>query len=444
MPDTAPSPLLSVVIPVWNDEHSLGKLLPRLSRVLEATAPGANEIVVPAPADEPLEQIVEREGGRVVRYEGTGYGAALRAGLREATGRWVVTMDADFSHSPEFIRTLWLQRRGAEVLIASRYVPGAVAEMSIARRILSRLLNRMYRASLALPYHDLSSGFRMYARRVLDDVGPVEADGLDALQELVVKAFSQGWRIREVPMFYRAPRSWDGGRMAELSGDYVRTVGRMAALRNSVKAADYDNRAFDSWIPLQRYWQRARFRIIRGMVDEAERILDIGCGSSRIVQSLPQAVGMDMQIRKLRWLRAPGRQLVQGSMNQLPFADGSFDAVISSEVIEHIPRSEVDLSEMVRVLRPGGVLVLGTPDYGRWIWRTLENIYKKVFPQGYATEHINPYTRTELRRQLEALGLVVLDLQYVGASEMIFKARKPLVAERDAGPQARRLRAVGA
>ena len=232
--------------------------------------------------------------------------------------------------------------------------------------------------------------------------------------------------------------------MAELSGDYVRTVGRMAALRNSVKAADYDNRAFDSWIPLQRYWQRARFRIIRGMVDEAERILDIGCGSSRIVQSLPHAVGMDMQIRKLRWLRAPGRQLVQGSMNELPFADGSFDAVISSEVIEHIPRSDVDLSEMVRVLRPGGVLVLGTPDYGRWIWRTLENIYKKVFPQGYATEHINPYTRTELRRQLEALGLVVLDLQYVGASEMIFKARKPVAVERGAGPQTRRLRAVGA
>ena len=107
-----PPPLLSVVIPVWSDEHSLGKLLPRLSRVLDATVPGAAEIVVAAPPDEPLEQTVEREGGRVVRYEGAGYGAALRAGLREASGRWVVTMDADFSHPPEFIRTLWLRRGG--------------------------------------------------------------------------------------------------------------------------------------------------------------------------------------------------------------------------------------------------------------------------------------------------------------------------------------------
>ncbi len=93
-------------------------------------------------------------------------------------------------------------------------------------------------------------------------------------------------------------------------------------LRNSVKAADYDHRAFDSWIPLQRYWQRGRFRIIRGSWSRGPRVLDIGCGSSRIVQRLPQAVGMDMQLRKLRWLRAPGRELLQANMNDLPFADG--------------------------------------------------------------------------------------------------------------------------
>jgi ubiquinone/menaquinone biosynthesis C-methylase UbiE len=192
-----------------------------------------------------------------------------------------------------------------------------------------------------------------------------------------------------------------------------------------VKAADYDSRAFDSWIPLQRYWQRARFRVIRGMVDGTGSILDIGCGSSRILQSLPQAVGLDMQIRKLRWMRAPGRNLVAGSLSQLPFADESFDAVICSEVIEHIPREEIDLTDMVRVLAPGGTLVLGTPDYGRWIWRTLEDLYKKVFPQGYATEHINQYTRQSLRQEIERMGLVVLDIQYVAASEMIFKAVKP-------------------
>jgi SAM-dependent methyltransferase len=419
---------LSVVVPVWNGEHNLGRLLPRLLAALGSLDSGRTEVVVVVPADDPVASVVEQAGARVVRFDSPGYGGALSAGLGAATGRWVVTMDADYSHYPEFIRTLWLRRKDADVLIASRYVPGAYAAMPLSRRILSRMLNRLYRTTLALPHRDLSSAFRMYSRDVIEDIGPVATPGLDSLQEILVKAFSQGWRIEEVPLFYRQSRRWESGRLAELGMGYVRTLGRMVALRNSVKAADYDNRAFDSWIPLQRYWQRERFRVIRGMADGSNRVLDIGCGSSRILQSLPQAVGLDMQIRKLRWLRAPGRQLVQASMMELPFADGSFDCVICSEVIEHIPRGEIDLSDMARVLAPGGTLILGTPDYGRWTWRAIEGLYKRVFPQGYATEHINPYTRRELRREVEKLGLVVMDIQYVGGSEMIFKAVKPKAA----------------
>ena len=425
MSESPPSLELSVVIPVWNGEHSLGKLLPRLNSVLASVVGPASEVVVALPKDDPVGELVEREGGRIANFDFPGFGHALNAGLSAARGRWVVTMDADFSHHPEFIRTLWLRRNEADLLIASRYVPGAYAEMSLSRRVASRVLNRLYRSALALPHRDLSSGFRMYRSAVLEDVGPVKAEGLDALQEILVKAFSQGWMIQEVPLFYRQSRMWAKGRMTQLGMGYLRTLGGLIALRNSVKAADYDSRAFDSWIPLQRYWQRARFRVIRGMVDGTSRILDIGCGSSRILQSLPQAVGLDMQIRKLRWMRAPGRSLVAGSLSKLPFTDGAFDAVICSEVIEHIPREDIDLTDMVRVLAPGGTLVLGTPDYGRWIWRTLEDLYKRVFPQGYATEHINQYTRQSLRKEIEHMGLVVQDIQYVAASEMIFKALKP-------------------
>jgi len=441
VPDPSPSqPALSTVVPVWNGEHNLGKLLPRLSTTLETLNAGPTEIVVVLPSDDPAAALVERSGGRVVHCDLPGYGNALNAGLAAARGRWVVTMDADFSHHPEFIRTLWLRRRTADVLIASRYVPGAYASMPLSRRIASRTLNRIYRTALALPHHDLSSGFRMYSGAVLADIGPVNADGLDSLQEILVKAFAQGWKIQEVPLFYRQSRTWTSGRLTELGMGYVKTLGRLMALRNSVKSADYDHRAFDSWIPLQRYWQRARFQVIRGMADGSTRLLDIGCGSSRILQSLPQAVGVDMQIRKLRWLRAPGRQLVQASLMELPFGDDAFDCVISSEVIEHIPREQIDLSDMVRVLAPGGTLILGTPDYGRWIWRFLEGLYKKVFPEGYATEHINRYTRRSLQHEIERMGLTVMDIQYVGGSEMIFRAVKPKSAV--AQPQRPALRSV--
>src|SRR4029078_1802817 len=100
-----------------------------------------------------------------------------------------------------------------------------------------------------------------------------------------------------------------------------------------------------------------------------------------ILPRLPHAVGTDMQLRKLRWLRAPGRQLVQASLMDLPFRDETFDCVICSAVIEHIPRDRIDLGHIVRVLAPGGTLVLGTPDCGKWRWRALEGAYKKAFPQ---------------------------------------------------------------
>lgn len=418
-------PVLSIVIPVWAGEHNLPRLIPSLEETLGSLLP-RREIIVAAGPGSRMGDVARRMGADFVAAEGSGYGEILRAGLARAQGEYVVTMDADFSHRPGYLRTMWHHRHRAEVLLGSRYVRGAYAEMRGTRRFASRLLNFVYRKMLALPYRDLSSGFRLYRRAVLDDVGPPSGQGLDALLELVVKAYCQGWRIAEVPFWYQGARPWTRTRMVHLGLGYLRVLGRLFALRNSVRAADYDHRAFDSWIPLQRYWQRKRFKIIQRFASDAGWVLDIGCGSSRIVQTLPRVVGMDLAMRKLRWLRAPGRTLLQGDMNHLPFKDGAFDAVINSEVIEHIPREDVRLSELVRVIRPGGLLILGTPDYGKRLWRTLEWIYGKVFPGGYVKEHINRYTYDGLRRELEeAHGLEVVDVDYVGRSEMIFKARVP-------------------
>lgn len=420
---------LSIVIPVWGSDHNLSRLIPSLRGGLGASVPRPAIVVAAGQDNEQIEPLARALGATFVRASGNGYGTVLAAGLEAAEGAYVMTMDGDFSHRPGFVRTMWYHREDGDVLIGSRFARGSYPEMRMARRVLSRVLNFLYRKILALPYRDLSSGFRLYRRGVLRDIGPPSAAGLDALPELLVRAYCQGWSIKEVPFWYQGARPFTRMRMLRLGVGYLRTIGRLFALRNSVKAADYDHRAFDSWIPLQRYWQRRRFRIIQDFVPTNGRVLDIGCGSSRIVQNLPRGVGMDLAIRKLRWLRGPGRMLLQADMNHLPFEDRTFDAVVCSEVIEHVPRGDVRLSEQVRVLAPDGVLILGTPDYGRRLWRALEWTYGKVFPGGYAKEHINRYSYTELRTELEGLGLEVLDCRYVARSEMIFKARRPAEVE---------------
>lgn len=427
------APRLSIVVPVWGVRHDLARLIPAARAALDVLKV-AGEIVVVAPPTERLHAIVSAGGATMVEAKSSAYGDILRSGLEAARGSWIVTMDADSMNTADFIRSMWANRLDGEVLIGSRYVRGAVAQMRVGRRLLSRVLNAVYRRGLSIPFRDLSSAFRMYRRDVLEDIAPLEAKGLDILPEILVKAICQGWRVREIPFWYQASSPWTRARMARLGLGYLGTLGSLFRLRNSVKAADYDHRAFDSWIPLQRYWQRKRFEIIRNFVASPPggRILDIGCGSSRIVQTIPGVVGTDLAMRKLRWLRATGRYLFQGDMNRLPFRDGVFDTVICSEVIEHIPKEDVRLDEIIRVISPGGLLVLGTPDYSRKRWLLLEWVYGKVFPNGYVEEHINRYSREGLRKELTDLGLEILSYRYVGGSEVIFAARVPTTARETA------------
>jgi ubiquinone/menaquinone biosynthesis C-methylase UbiE len=154
------------------------------------------------------------------------------------------------------------------------------------------------------------------------------------------------------------------------------------------------------------------------------RVLDIGCGSSRIIQHLPDAIGVDILLPKLRFLRSRHARLLQGSILALPFSDRAFDIVICSQVIEHIPDRPAAFDELARVLRPGATLILGTPDYGRRLWRVLEWIYGKVLPGAYAGEHVTHFTRATLADRLRAHGFTIQDLRYVGFCEMIFRARK--------------------
>jgi ubiquinone/menaquinone biosynthesis C-methylase UbiE len=195
-------------------------------------------------------------------------------------------------------------------------------------------------------------------------------------------------------------------------------------LRNGIGCCDYDARAYHSWIIPQRYWQRRRFAIIESMLRKHRAILDIGCGSSEIIRSLPAMVGLDVNVGKLRFLRSTNPRLVRGSAFALPFRRGSFSTVVCSEVIEHIPMNDSLFEEMARVLEPGGTLVLGTPDYDSRLWIWIEYLYKRLMPGGYADEHISHYTSAGLVDLLRRFGFEVVSKQSILGAEVIFECKK--------------------
>jgi dolichol-phosphate mannosyltransferase len=419
-----PGCALSVIIPALNEAPNLEQVLPAVEKALTALAVSHEVIVVDGGSTDGTQEVVRKYGARLVSQKLPGFGGAYRAGFEQARGEYVLTLDADGSHDVAAIPDLWAARTEGEVIIASRYVEGGGADMPLWRSLLSRALNLTFRRGLSLPVRDLSSGYRLYKRGALRE-RDLTATDFDILEEILIRALAAGYSVHEVPFRYQARIAGRShARLLHFAISYLRTFLAMWRLRNSIASADYDSRAFDSIIPLQRYWQRGRHRVITRLAQGFEQVLDVGCGSSRILASIPGMTGLDVQLHKLRYARRFENQLVHGSIFDLPFADESFDCLVCSEVIEHIPAEEKAFDELSRVLKIGGRLILGTPDYDRWQWRTLEWVYARVSPGGYADEHITHYSMKNLSVYLQGKGFAIESVEYVGSSEMIFSLRK--------------------
>lgn len=229
------SPDLSIVIPALHEAENLRILLPKLRAVLEPLDLSAEIIVVDELADDKTRAVVAENSGILLMPNTRGYGPALLAGLHAARSETIVTMDADLSHPPEFVKHLWLARQEADILIASRYVPGGKVNMPKIRWVLSRILNVFFSYGLGLCINDMSSGFRLYAKQALDLQCPYSTN-FNILQELLVRAASRGCTIREIPFTYQPRHTGvSHARIFQFGLSYLKTFFRLWRLRGSRK-----------------------------------------------------------------------------------------------------------------------------------------------------------------------------------------------------------------
>ncbi len=426
-------PSIAIVVPCRNEAENLKVLLPQINGVIRYFDNKIGVYVVHGDSIDDTARVAEALGATAIAQRGRGYGAAIRTALQQLDADLVITLDADCSHPPAVLKRLMASIDQAEIVIASRYIAQGYARAPFFRKLLSIVLNLVFRTVLSIPVRDISSGYRAYKRKPVSEI-PLEMDSFAFLPEAVVKAYIRGYRILEVPFHYQLRAFGKSNAQILAFGlQYLKLMGQFWSIRNSVACADYDTRAFFSRIPLQRWWQRKRYRIVCDMVGNSLSVLDVGCGSGQILNGLQQIVGMDPQINKLLFMRAPGRLLVRGSIFAIPFADASVETLICSQVIEHLPKSDAIFSELVRCLAPGGILILGTVDYGRWQWPLIEKLYAMAKPGGYAEEHITHYTERSLLAELARWGLEVLDVRFIAKAEIIIKAKKPGAS---AGPAA--------
>jgi len=415
---------LSILIPTLNEAINLGKLLPCLRRVMaDMLQESEYEIlIVDAESTDNTARVVSENNANLIQVQ-RGYGVALAQGISACRGDYIITMDADFSHSPWIIPILYASRDEGEVIIASRYVKSGFSHTGWFRRFLSGILNTVYRTVLDLPIKDLSSGFRLYHRRIFNEIVPTEKNYV-ALQEILMKAHAHGFRIREVPFHYH-PRKhgYSKSRLFIFGKDYLFSLFKFWRMRNSFECADYDERAFNSRFLLQRYWQRKRYRILFEYCRDYHSILYIGCSSSQILEGLPQTTGMDNNLNKLRYKRAPYRNLLLASVHNIPFRDKSFDATIFSQVNERLPEDSRILDEVVRVTQKEGFIIIDTPDYGTY-WKFIEKVYKHFQPTAFTGEKPIHWTKNSIVMEMEKRGCRYCEHRYILGAELIIKFQK--------------------
>jgi dolichol-phosphate mannosyltransferase len=197
---------LSVVLPSYLEEENLRILLPRLNHVLRRDDEPFEIIVVdtPQPMDDTRE-VCEEQGARYLpRKGGESYGAAIRTGVAASKGRLVLLMDADGSHSPEFMPTLLAERGRADVVIASRYIAGGHSENSLPLRWMSITLNLSYALILGLRCKDVSNSFKLYKGDQLRALR-LKCENFDIVEEILFKLArgNPGLKIVEVPFTFK-------------------------------------------------------------------------------------------------------------------------------------------------------------------------------------------------------------------------------------------------
>ena len=165
-----------------------------------------------------------------------------------------------------------------------------------------------------------------------------------------------------------------------------------------------------------------RIPLFVAAIGRGKRVLDLGCRSGALTQHFLEGnavVGLDVDAAALEKAAALGIEPVQANVEEpLPFADESFDAVVAGELFEHLQFPDALVSEIRRVLRPGGVLVGSVPNAFRVQSRVR---FLRGRPPEDDPTHLRMLSPAAMRELLRSFGRV--ELSYVGGRYARLHAR---------------------
>jgi glycosyltransferase involved in cell wall biosynthesis len=197
--------LISVVIPLFNEELTIGNVIERLTAVMQKIGFKYEIIVVDdCSADRSLEISKSHKVKVYSLKKHMGKGYALNVGFAKAKGEIIATIDSDGSHSPEELPRLLnpVLHDKADLVIGSRFL----SEKPVATRKLNevgvRLFNVLIKIFTRVAVSDSQSGYRVIKSDVLKTLR-LKSDEYEIESEMLVKTAQRGFRVREVPISFK-------------------------------------------------------------------------------------------------------------------------------------------------------------------------------------------------------------------------------------------------
>ena len=414
---------LALVIPAYNEEHRLPRTLDRLAEMASDSDLCVHVLVVDDGSDDGTAAGVHERRQRFsstplsislshIRHRGKG--AAVRAGMQKVSAPVVGYCDADLSAGPDAILEVYARvRRGSDMAMGSRGLPDSVLEIRqpFYRERAGKVFNFILRKLARIPHRDTQCGLKLFREEVAGEIFRRQRiDGFAFDVEVVALALALGFTVEEVPIHWaHAERS-----RVSMVRDPLRMLRDVFRVVRPLKRG-IDRLGIPSEPALEQmiqseehhWWHVSKRELVGATIELHSQppCLDVGCGGGRMValaSTVMPSFGVELSERALRAARERGVEgLALAEAGRLPFRNSSFGTVLALDVIEHHPQPEVLLTEVARVLKDDGVLLVTVPAY-QWMWSHTD----------HALGHYRRYTRATLIGDLDAAGLSVVRATY--------------------------------
>lgn len=412
------APLLSVIVPCYNERATVAELLRRVHEVPiekeiivvdDCSRDGSRDIVARLAQEWP-------EIRQVQQPENMGKGAALRRGITEARGDIVIIQDADLEYEPsEYPKLIAPIVDGdADVVFGSRFEGYPRRVMMYWHTLGNQFLTFLSNATTNLNLTDMETCYKVFRREVIQSIR-TQSNRFGFEPEITAKVAQRGYRIYEVPISYHGRDYWEGKKINWKDGvsaiwtilkyglfvkdegepDGFRTLRRMSLLSR-----------YNKWI-----WSRIEPHV-------GQRVLEVGAGvgsMTRFLYGRELVVATDVEtpyLDRLRnaFRRRPGiviEKFDAGSSEPSDIGRYGFDTVLALNMLEHVEDDAAALRKMYDALQPGGRLIVYVPAHQR----LMGSIDRTV-------GHRRRYERAELGAKLDAAGFAVKELSYQNRAGM--------------------------